>query len=40
MPWCGCCARVASDVFMRNLTVTGGVAPARAYIEEWLPARR
>ena len=24
-------------VFMRNITVTGGVAPARAYIEELLP---
>jgi threonine dehydrogenase-like Zn-dependent dehydrogenase len=23
-------------VFMRNITVTGGVAPARAYIEELL----
>jgi threonine dehydrogenase-like Zn-dependent dehydrogenase len=25
------------DVFMRNVTLTGGVAPARAYIEELLP---
>ena len=25
------------DVFMRNITLTGGVAPARAYIEELLP---
>jgi threonine dehydrogenase-like Zn-dependent dehydrogenase len=24
-------------VFLRNITVTGGVAPARAYIEELLP---
>jgi hypothetical protein len=24
-------------VFMRNVTVTGGVAPARAYIDELLP---
>jgi threonine dehydrogenase-like Zn-dependent dehydrogenase len=24
-------------VFMRNVTLTGGVAPARAYIEELLP---
>jgi threonine dehydrogenase-like Zn-dependent dehydrogenase len=24
-------------VFMRNITLTGGVAPARAYIEELLP---
>jgi threonine dehydrogenase-like Zn-dependent dehydrogenase len=26
-----------SDVFMRNVTLTGGVAPARAYIAELLP---
>ena len=26
-----------SDMFMRNVTLTGGVAPARAYIEELLP---
>jgi threonine dehydrogenase-like Zn-dependent dehydrogenase len=25
------------DVFMNNITLTGGVAPARAYIEELLP---
>lgn len=25
------------DVFMRNITFTGGVAPARAYIEELMP---
>jgi threonine dehydrogenase-like Zn-dependent dehydrogenase len=25
------------DTFLRNVTVTGGVAPARAYIEELLP---
>ncbi|MBW8485945.1 zinc-dependent alcohol dehydrogenase family protein [Actinomadura parmotrematis] len=25
------------DAFMRNITLTGGVAPARAYIEELLP---
>ncbi len=25
------------DTIMRNITVTGGVAPARAYIEELLP---
>jgi threonine dehydrogenase-like Zn-dependent dehydrogenase len=25
------------DVFMRNVTLTGGVAPARAYIDELLP---
>lgn len=24
-------------VFLRNVTLTGGVAPARAYIEELLP---
>ena len=24
-------------MFMRNITLTGGVAPARAYIEELLP---
>ncbi len=24
-------------VFMRNVTLTGGVAPARAYIDELLP---
>lgn len=24
-------------VFLRNITLTGGVAPARAYIEELLP---
>ncbi len=24
-------------VFLRNITMTGGVAPARAYIEELLP---
>ena len=25
------------DVFFRNITLTGGVAPARAYIDELLP---
>ncbi len=25
------------DVFFRNITLTGGVAPARAYIEDLLP---
>src|SRR6185437_5906588 len=25
------------EVFRRNVTVTGGIAPARAYIEELLP---
>jgi threonine dehydrogenase-like Zn-dependent dehydrogenase len=25
------------DVFMRNITLTVGVAPARAYIEELMP---
>lgn len=28
---------VWADMFLRNITVTGGVAPARAYIEELLP---
>ena len=28
---------VGFGVFMRNITLTGGVAPARAYIEELLP---
>lgn len=28
---------MGSDAFMRNITLTGGVAPARAYIEELLP---
>jgi threonine dehydrogenase-like Zn-dependent dehydrogenase len=28
---------VGSDMFMRNITLTGGVAPARAYIEQLLP---
>ncbi|MDQ4011715.1 MAG: zinc-dependent alcohol dehydrogenase family protein [Actinomycetota bacterium] len=28
---------IGLDVFMRNITLTGGVAPARAYIEELLP---
>ncbi|WP_158881129.1 zinc-dependent alcohol dehydrogenase family protein [Amycolatopsis anabasis] len=28
---------VGPDMFMRNITVTGGVAPARHYIEELLP---
>ena len=27
----------ASATFLRNITLTGGVAPARAYIEELLP---
>ena len=30
-------ARMDFDVFMRNLTITGGVAPARHYIPELLP---
>ena len=32
-------ADVPSDfgIFLRNITLTGGVAPARAYIEELLP---
>ncbi|GHF68551.1 threonine dehydrogenase-like Zn-dependent dehydrogenase [Amycolatopsis bartoniae] len=32
-------AEVPADVrsFLRNITLTGGVAPARAYIEELLP---
>ncbi|WP_028922652.1 zinc-binding dehydrogenase [Pseudonocardia acaciae] len=30
-------ARLDFDVFLRNLTITGGVAPARAYIPEFLP---
>ncbi|HXP18245.1 MAG TPA: hypothetical protein VN840_01240 [Streptosporangiaceae bacterium] len=32
-------AKVPMDfgVFMRNITLTGGVAPARAYIDELLP---
>ncbi|MEU3878148.1 zinc-dependent alcohol dehydrogenase family protein [Streptomyces sp. NPDC029704] len=30
-------APVGPSVFMRNVTLTGGVAPARAYIEELLP---
>lgn len=25
------------DTFMRNVTLTGGAAPARAYIEQLLP---
>ena len=29
--------RWASATFLRNITLTGGVAPARAYIEELLP---
>ncbi|WP_332310618.1 zinc-binding dehydrogenase [Microbispora sp. ATCC PTA-5024] len=28
---------MGADAFMRNITLTGGVAPARAYIEELLP---
>lgn len=28
---------IGFDVFMRNITLTGGVAPARAYIEELMP---
>jgi threonine dehydrogenase-like Zn-dependent dehydrogenase len=28
---------IGADVFMRNVTLTGGVAPARAYIEELMP---
>ncbi|MEU9287183.1 zinc-dependent alcohol dehydrogenase family protein [Streptomyces sp. NPDC048275] len=28
---------IGFEVFMRNITLTGGVAPARAYIEELLP---
>ena len=28
---------MARTCFMRNITVTGGVAPARAYIDELLP---
>ncbi|GAA0420266.1 zinc-dependent alcohol dehydrogenase family protein [Streptomyces luteireticuli] len=28
---------VGRDMFLRNVTLTGGVAPARAYIEELLP---
>ncbi len=30
-------APIGFGVFMRNITLTGGVAPARAYIEELLP---
>lgn len=30
--------RAGSDVFMRNISITGGVAPARAYIDELMPA--
>ena len=30
-------APMGFDAFMRNVTLTGGVAPARAYIEELLP---
>lgn len=30
-------APMGFDVFFRNITLTGGVAPARAYIEELLP---
>lgn len=30
-------APLGFDVFVRNITLTGGVAPARAYIEELLP---
>jgi threonine dehydrogenase-like Zn-dependent dehydrogenase len=29
--------RMDAALFMRNVTLTGGVAPARAYIEELLP---
>lgn len=28
---------IGFDVFMRNITLTGGLAPARAYIEQLLP---
>jgi threonine dehydrogenase-like Zn-dependent dehydrogenase len=28
---------VGPDIFFRNISLTGGVAPARAYIEELLP---
>jgi threonine dehydrogenase-like Zn-dependent dehydrogenase len=28
---------VGRGMFMRNITLTGGVAPARAYIEELMP---
>jgi threonine dehydrogenase-like Zn-dependent dehydrogenase len=28
---------MGADILMRNITLTGGVAPARAYIEELLP---
>ena len=28
---------IGFDLFMRNITLTGGVAPARAYIEELMP---
>lgn len=28
---------VGADIIMRNITLTGGVSPARAYIEELLP---
>lgn len=28
---------IGFDVFMRNITLTGGVAPARAYIEQLMP---
>jgi threonine dehydrogenase-like Zn-dependent dehydrogenase len=30
-------APVGPGVFMRNITLTGGMAPARAYIDELLP---
>lgn len=30
-------AAMGFDVFLRNITLTGGVAPARAYIDELLP---
>jgi hypothetical protein len=28
---------IGFDLFLRNITLTGGVAPARAYIEELMP---
>jgi threonine dehydrogenase-like Zn-dependent dehydrogenase len=28
---------LGADLVLRNITITGGVAPARAYIEELLP---
>jgi hypothetical protein len=30
-------AAMGFDVFLRNITLTGGIAPARAYIDELLP---